>query len=118
MRSPTNDAAANDAFRSPGLRQFEDSIGSVRRHIASAERGSPSTNARIRFSVTILRYPHSHNGNLMSRETWQPVLRPERRVDDSSTQTVAGERHHLAEQVLEIGVSCQFDVPRHRRNLL
>src|ERR1035441_2640292 len=66
VRSPTNDAAANDAFRSPGLRQFEDSIASGQRHITSEEYGSRSMNSRILFSVTILNNPDSHNGNLMS----------------------------------------------------
>src|ERR1035441_3694134 len=69
VRSPTNDAAANDAFRSLGLRQSEDSIASPQRHITAEERGSCSMNSRILFSVTILNYPDSHNGNLVSRET-------------------------------------------------
>src|SRR5437660_8773882 len=54
VRSPTNEAEANIAFRSPGLLQVADSIASTQRHNASAERGSRSMNSRIRFSVTIL----------------------------------------------------------------
>src|ERR1035437_6016943 len=63
VRSPTNDATANVAFRSAGLRQLEDSIVSAQRHNTPEDRGSRSMNSRIFFSVTIRTNPASHNGN-------------------------------------------------------
>src|ERR1039458_6612093 len=63
VRSPTKDAGANIAFRSPGMRQVVDSIASTQRHIASAAWGSRSMKSRIRLSDTILTSLGSHIGN-------------------------------------------------------
>src|SRR5215831_15418011 len=54
VRSPTKEAEANVAFRSPGLDQSADSMAPAQCQIASVDCGSRSMNSRIRLSVTIL----------------------------------------------------------------
>src|SRR5450759_31484 len=75
VRSPTNDATANVAFRPAGLRQLEDSIVSTQRHITPEDRGSRSMNSRIFFSVTIRTNPASHNGNQESTTSSDGLVR-------------------------------------------
>src|SRR5215471_21328754 len=52
VRSPTKEAEANVAFRSPGLDQSADSMAPAQCQIASVDCGSRSMNSRIRLKYT------------------------------------------------------------------